>query len=176
MLFRSHGWDRDLTEVEQKHLRSSNRVSDFDAQYTFYLPGFNLRATDLQAFLGLRQIEKLDKIKLKRQENFNLYFDGIKDNKLSPVTYIHDLVSNFAYPVVNSNRAAIVQALRENEIEVRPLIAGSMARQPFWSQYYAPVKLPNCDLVHEQGFYLPNHPELTESEIESIIKIVNDNS
>lgn len=176
IMMRSHGWDRDLTEIEQKQLRGSNRISNFDAQYTFYLPGFNLRATDLQAFLGLRQIDKLDKIKLKRQENYNLYYDGIRDNKLALVTYLDDLVSNFAYPVVHPNRATIVQALRENEIEVRPLIAGSMARQPFWTQHYSPVKLPNCDLIHEQGFYLPNHPELTESEIQTIVQIVNENS
>ncbi len=175
LMMRNHGWDRDLEPCEQAHLRNGHNISDFDAQYTFYYPGFNLRATDLQAFLGLRQIGKLDDIKVKRQRNFRYYKHLIRHNKLSLEVQDSDLISNFAYPVVSPSREKIVQALREAKIEVRPLIAGSMARQPFWKSYYQPVDLPNCELLHQQGFYLPNHQDLSEQEIELISKIVNDN-
>ena len=53
---RSHGWDRDLPLLKQNELRKKYDINDFRALYTFYYPGFNLRCTDLQAFIGLRQI------------------------------------------------------------------------------------------------------------------------
>jgi len=175
LMMRNHGWDRDLEPSEQAHLRNGHNISEFDAQYTFYYPGFNLRATDLQAFLGLRQVSKLDHIKIKRQNNFKYYQQLIKSSRLELTTPEIAIVSNFAYPVVSSSREKIVKALREANVEVRPLIAGSMAKQPFWTSYYHPVDLPNCELLHQQGFYLPNHQDLTEEQIEFIAKIVNEN-
>ena len=59
---RSHGWDRDSSEEDQIKLRKKWKVNTFDALYTFYYSGFNLRSTDLQAFIGLGQIDKLDSI------------------------------------------------------------------------------------------------------------------
>ena len=54
---RSHGWDRDLPKSKQIELRKKYNISDFRSLYTFYYPGFNLRATDLQAFIGLQQLK-----------------------------------------------------------------------------------------------------------------------
>jgi len=50
---RSHGWDRDLPEEKQTALREKYGIDDFRSLYTFYYPGFNLRSTDLQAFIGI---------------------------------------------------------------------------------------------------------------------------
>jgi CDP-6-deoxy-D-xylo-4-hexulose-3-dehydrase len=50
----------------------------------------------------------------------------------------------------------------EKGIEVRPIVAGNMARQPFFKYEVGP--LPNADIIHTRGFYMPNHPDLTEEE------------
>jgi CDP-6-deoxy-D-xylo-4-hexulose-3-dehydrase len=76
LMMRSHGWDRDLPEEAQKEIREKNNCSDFEALYNFYLPGMNLRATDLQAFIGLRAIDKLDGYSNKRRNNFFFYKIG----------------------------------------------------------------------------------------------------
>jgi len=55
---RSHGWDRDCDKDVQDLWRTENNVDDFSSLYTFFYPGFNVRSTDLQAFIGLRQIDK----------------------------------------------------------------------------------------------------------------------
>jgi CDP-6-deoxy-D-xylo-4-hexulose-3-dehydrase len=68
LMMRSHGWDRDLPEWKRSELRKENFVSEFDSLYNFYLPGFNLRSTDLQAFIGLRSINKLDDFSKKRNK------------------------------------------------------------------------------------------------------------
>jgi len=172
---RSHGWDRDFDQEEQQKIRSKYQIDDFYGMYTFYYPGFNLRSTDLQAFIGLNQIKKLDKFKKKRESNFQIYKKEIKETELKIEVFENSFISNFAFPVVNKNKKEIVKELIELGVEVRPLIAGSLAQQPFWRKHNRTDKhnLPNAFIIHEKGFYLPNHQNLTKKEILSICKIVN---
>ena len=172
---RSHGWDRDLSKDTQKKLQKEWNVSEFDALYTFYNPGFNLRSTDLQAKIGLGQIDKLDDWCKTREKNFKTYQDKIKNNYWKPKVESDYFTSNFAYPVINPNREKIVKELQENDIEVRPMICGSMGTQPFYVKLYDKLELPNVSVVDKYGFYVPNHPMLTDSEIKLICDIINKN-
>ena len=158
---RSHGWDRDCTTNYQNKWREQYDMDEFSSLYTFFYPGFNVRSTDLQAYIGLRQIEKLEEFRFKRT----------LDEKE------RDFISNFAYPVVAENRKDIVRKLKENNIEVRPLIAGAMHQKPFVKKYLktqASKVFPNCELLDKQGFYIPNHPFLSEADIKFIADIVNE--
>lgn len=173
LMMRSHGWDRDLPKEIQEKLRKENNISEFDSLYTFYLPGFNLRSTDLQAFIGIRAIDKLDDYTEKRNKNFQLYKSSINVNQLNITDRPTDFISNFAYPIVNKNRVKIIEDLIGNDIEVRPLIAGDMSKKPMWIKNYGEVSLPNCELINEFGFYIPNHQDLTTEQISLISNIVN---
>lgn len=173
LMMRSHGWDRDLPKEIQEKLRKENNISEFDSLYTFYLPGFNLRSTDLQAFIGIRAIDKLDDYTEKRNKNFQLYKSSINVNQLNITDRPTDFISNFAYPIVNKNRVKIIEDLIGNDIEVRPLIAGDMSKKPMWIKNYGEVSLPNCELINEFGFYIPNHQDLTKEQINLISNMVN---
>lgn len=166
---RSHGWDRDWTSDKQQEYRDLFEVNEFDALYTFYYPGFNFRSTDLQAFIGISQIDKLDKFSYIRNQNFKTYNGLITENDLN--VSCDGFISNFAYPIISKNRKEIVKNLIDNNIEVRPLIAGSMAKNPFWKGRRD--NLPNCDIVNQFGFYLPNHQDMTLCDIKKITDIVN---
>lgn len=170
---RSHGWDRDLSKTTQESLRRKNKIDDFKSLYTFYYPGFNLRSTDLQAVLGIQQLKRIDSFCKKRNENLLLYDSLIKNSywkiKLSTNTF----VSNFAYPIIHPDIKNVIQSLRNNDIECRPLICGSMGEQPYWVNLYGRCVLPNSNLVHNYGIYVPNNHEMTQKEIETICKIVN---
>ena len=170
---RSHGWDRDLSEETQVKLQKEWRVSEFNSLYTFYYSGFNMRSTDLQAYIGLTQIDRLDDWGKKREHNYNLYQDSIK-TEWKPKSYVDSLTSNFAYPVIHSNREQIVKKLQENKVEVRPMICGSMGTQPFYVKNYGELKLPNVSIIDKCGFYVPNHPKLTPDEILFISNIINE--
>ncbi len=175
-MMRSHGWDRDLPLDKQKSLREEYSVDDFSSLYNFYVPGFNLRATDLQAFIGLRAIDKLDEYSLIRNENFNNYLNLIKNNELNLKTNNeNNFISNFAMPIVSKNKEKIVKELIKNDIEVRPLIAGNMSNKPMWYEKYGKINLKNCELIDKYGFYIPNHQDLTINEIQKISKIINEN-
>ena len=172
---RSHGWDRDLPQEKQEFLRKKYNVDSFRSLYTFYYPGFNLRATDLQAFIGLNQLEKLTTIVENRYKNYVRYKNEIKNDfwNISPPENYY--ISNFSFPIITKNIKSLTNALIENNIECRPLICGSINEHPFWYERYGKQELPNSKMVHEYGIYLPNNHQMTEDEITKVIKIVNEN-
>ena len=173
LMMRSHGWDRDLPRSKQLELRNQYSVSDFDSLYNFYVPGFNLRSTDLQAFIGLRAIKKLDSYCERRRANFELYKKNIKINLINIEERNGDFVSNFAYPILNEYKKDIVSELISSNIEVRPLIAGDMSQKPMWYEQYGHVNLPNCRIVNQNGFYIPNHQDLKTEDVLNICRIIN---
>ena len=170
---RSHGWDRDLDKKSQNKLRDVWDVSGFESLYTFYYPGYNLRSTDLNAFIGIGQIDNLNEWGLVREKNFRLYQRLIHNDYWKPKLYPNSFVSNFAYPIIHPARNEIAQQLQNNSVEVRPLVCGSMGNQPFYKKQYGKIKLPNADKIDEYGLYVPNNPKLTENEVTIVADIVN---
>jgi len=174
-MIRSHGWDRDLDPEAQQDIRTKYNVNNFEGLYTFYVPGFNIRSTDLQAFIGINQMDKLENITQQRTNNFNYYQANIINPYWKVASrYGSDPLSNFAYPIIHPKRTEIVAALAANGIETRPLICGSLAKQPFFkNKYYCLDPLPCATMVHEFGLYIPNNEKLEAGELELICKIIN---
>lgn len=170
---RSHGWDRDLPEKAQKKLRETYDVDDFRSLYTFYYPGFNLRSTDLQAFLGIAQLKKLDQIIEARNKNYSKYKEEIRTIEWSICPPENSYISNFAFPIITSKLKQVVSKLKENEIECRPLICGSINEHPFWYERYEKQDLPMAKKLHKYGLYIPNNHQLTDDEISKVIHVVN---
>ena len=170
---RSHGWSRDLDSDVAQSLKSNYEIQNFNELYTFYYTGFNVRSTDLQAFLGIHQLEKLPEIIIKRNKNYNIYRNKLSSKFWKTKDNNSNFISNFAYPIISKNRDQIVQALNENSIECRPLLSGSLARQPYWFERFGETPLKNCDLIHNYGMYLPNNHEMSSDDIELICNIIN---
>ena len=173
LAIRAHGWDRDLDVEKQIELQQDWDVSTFNSLYTFYYQGFNVRATDLQAYIGLRQIDKLDGWGVRREYNYLTYQELVKNDYWKPNTELNDFTSNFAYPVIHPNRDKIVEQLQRGGVEVRPMICGSMGTQPFYVKEYGRLELPNVTEIDRYGFYVPNNPHIKDEEIVHICKIIN---
>ena len=171
LMMRSHGWDRDLPEWRQIELRDKYNISEFNSLYKFYVPAFNLRSTDLQAYIGLSAIDKLDGVVEKRRNNFFEYVNNITVNELILTERSGDLISNFAVPILSKNRTSMVRSLLANNIEVRPLIAGNIATHPMWEK--DEFNLHNATKLNEYGFYIPNHQDITKDDIIVISNILN---
>jgi CDP-6-deoxy-D-xylo-4-hexulose-3-dehydrase len=170
---RSHGWDRDLPKEKQNSLREKYGVDKFRSLYTFYYPGFNLRSTDLQAYIGLGQLEKLDMIVENRNKNFIRYKNEIKNTFWNVSEPEGSFISNFSFPIITENIKELTEQLVANNIECRPLICGSINEHPFWYERYGKQNLPNSKLVHNYGLYLPNNHQMTDEEISKVIEVVN---
>ena len=172
---RSHGWDRDLSESKQQELRKEWEVSDFSALYTFYVPGFNLRSTDLQAQLGIQQLLKVDGMINNRFQNFLYYKSKLEGKTWFPKTFSDEFTSNFAIPVItksSEDKENLIKELEENNIACRPLISGSMGTQPFYKKLYGENKLPKCSIIDERGVYVPNHDKMTKEDIDRVCDIL----
>ena len=178
-LVRAHGWDRNLDFAKQNKLREKFKVSStFYSRYTFYDLGYNLRPTEINGFLGNIQLGYVEEIIKKRQENFFTMALPIysQTDKYYPIAFDHiDFLSNFAVPVVCRSKKLREELVKkcEGKIEIRPIVGGDMTRQPFFGKYGKEfvLKDSNAKLVHEQGLYFGNNPELTEREMGTIIKV-----
>jgi len=180
-MVRAHGWDRNLTEKKQLKIRLKHHVnSSFYSRYTFYDLGYNLRTTEINGFIGNTQLDYIDEIVKKRNINFLKIAEEIysKTDKYFPIRYNHiDFISNFAIPVVCKTKKIRDDLVKKckNKIEIRPIVGGDMVSQPFFKKYFPDfIKTfnnTNAKLIHEQGLYFGNNPELTNKEIKTIIKI-----
>ena len=142
---RSHGWARDLSEDRKNSLRERHGIDEFSELYTFYVPGFNLRSTDLQAFIGLEQLKKIDKMIIRRNENLQYYKQLLNGKVWFPTEVENSYTANFSIPVIletAEKKKQLVSLLRQNGVECRPLISGSMGTQPFYTKLYGRLILP----------------------------------
>ena len=172
---RSHGWDRDLSLDKQQELRKEWGVTDFSALYTFYVPGFNLRSTDLQAQIGVKQLDKVDGMINNRYENFLYYKSKLEGKTWFPKTFDDSYTSNFAIPFITKtieDKETLIKELGENNFACRPLISGSMGTQPFYKKLYGENKLPKCSIIDERGIYVPNHDKMTKEDIDRVCNIL----
>ena len=172
-MIRSHGWDRDLDDETKQKYKDKHNVKEFDSLYKFYYQGFNLRSTDLQAFIGINQIPKIDNISKRRQRNYQRYLSSIKEELWKPQSD-QDTVSNMGYPLIVGNREELSRAFVDNDIECRPLVSGSMGAQPAWKKEYGELTMKNASIVNDNGMYVPNHQDLTTEDIDKVCKIIND--
>lgn len=162
---RAHGWDRNIPKDEQTKLRSQWNISEFYAPYTFYTLGYNLRPTEIQGFLGQIQLCKVDKANQRRRETYNYVRSRMANN--TQVTLPDQDTSAFAIPVICKDRQVLekcIQNCNRLGIETRPMVAGNMARQPFFAPYKDERNMVGAETIHLYGFYMPNHPDLTEDE------------
>jgi CDP-6-deoxy-D-xylo-4-hexulose-3-dehydrase len=174
-MVRANGWDRNLWHVEQWAMRRLHNIqSEFDAKYTFYDLAYNLRPTEITGFLGLQQLKYLDENIAARQRIFKwLHTTTLTNPDLVPLEIGHlSRISAFAFPVICKTpelRALYLARFEAAGIEVRPMIAGNITRQPFWKKYITEqYDLPGADFVHECGFYCGCYPELTDEEVRTI--------
>lgn len=174
-IVRANGWDRNLEPEQQERLREKYNVeSEFHSKYLFYDLGFNLRPTEITGFLGLCQLSSLDEGLRKREENhIRLEKELLKNPDFIPLDRSHiKTFSPFAFVIVCKRpeiRKKYLKRFMDAGVEVRPVIAGNMQEQPFYKKYVEKlVDLPGADVLHNNGFYCGNYPELTEDDLVTI--------
>ena len=174
LMLRSHGWGKDLDKETYNKMIEDHGVDDFHKPFTFFVAGFNLRSTDLQAFLGIRQMEKAQWVAQRRYENHMRYaqnlqgyveFQDWRDHK--PVS-----ISFGALAHNTEHRTEIVNRLVENRIETRIFSAGNLGVHPFWVERYGKFEDAMSDRIHACGFFVPNYPELTNDDIDEICRVI----
>lgn len=181
LMVRAHGWDRNLAPEKQKDIREKNGIDDFFSRYTFYDLAYNARPTEINGFIGNIQLQYWDEIVSIREENFKKFQSIVEgNNDFFPLRTEHmEVVSNFAMPIICKSQDLFIKYKERFEkaaIEIRPIIAGDMTKQPFYRKYVTEIQAcKNADFVHKNGFYFPNNPELTLKEIDSLCSLLRKN-
>lgn len=140
----------------------------YDHKYTYSHIGYNLKATDIQAAIGLTQLEKLPSFIKKRKDNFKFLYTALKkyeeylilpawDKKSDPCWFGFMLVIKKDAPF---KRLDIVNYLQSNKIETRALFAGNLLRHPAYLKIKKRVvgNLKNSDLIMDNGFWIGVYP------------------
>lgn len=172
---RANGWDRNLLSAQQYRLRKQHGItSEFQAKYTFYDLGFNVRPTEITGFLGLQQLQYLDQNITVRERYYHMLEAVVKSNPdLRVLEHGHiKRLSSFAFPVVCKTaelRHRYCTQFSGAGIEIRPMIAGNIQRQPFYRKYVTThYALPGTDEIDACGFYCGLYPDLTAEDLETI--------
>ena len=140
----------------------------YDHKYTYSHIGYNLKLTDIQAAIGIAQLEKLPRFIKERRRNFDDLYGNLKkyekffilpkwDEKSEPCWFGFMLVIRENAPF---ERLEIVNFLQNNKIETRSLFAGNLLRHPAYLKIKHRVfgNLNNSDLVMNNGFWVGVYP------------------
>jgi len=175
LMLRSHGWSKDLDRAAHQQLVERHQIDDFHSPFVFYEPGFNLRSTDLNAFIGLRQLEKLDWMTRQRQEHHEQYVQALGGRFLIQRPPEGATVASISFGLLADDpaqRRTIVNALAGKGIETRIFSAGNLGLHPFWINRYGKASFPVADRIHHCGFFLPNHASMNEEDVSFISRVV----
>ena len=173
---RSHGFARELDKKEQKYIKDKYKKVDFN--FLFLTDGFNLRSTNLNAFLGIRQLAKLNKFIKIRNNNFLLFINLLK--KYQEHFYVINQenlknISSFSLPLIFKNRSKLLKAkklLVKNKIEYRPIISGDLTKQPYLKKYRK-KKNYYSSIINSNGIYLGNNQFVNFKNIKLLNKILS---
>ena len=151
----------------------------YDHKYIYSHVGYNLKLTDMQAAIGLAQLEKLEKFIQQRKDNFQFLKNNLQS--LSDFLALPEPTENsdpswFGFPIRVKkksplSRNKLVKNLNANNIGTRLLFGGNLTKQPFYKNINSRThgKLENTNTVMENVFWLGLHPALKREMLECII-------
>ena len=155
----------------------------YDHKYIYSHIGYNLKATDMQAALGVTQLAKLDYFIAKRKENFAYLssqlskIDGLKIAKATD----HSDPSWFGCPITLDadhpvDREELLRYLEGRKIGTRLLFAGNILKQPAYKNVDFRVvgDLVNTDIVMRRSFWVGVYPGLTNAMLDYVIESISD--
>ncbi len=156
----------------------------YDHKYTYSHVGYNLKATDMQAALGVSQIEKLPYFIERRKENFNYLrakLEPLADTLMLPEATPGADPSWFGFPIsvredAPFKRDQLTRALEANKIGTRLIFAGNLLRQPAYEgwEYRVVGEMTNTDFVMNQSFWVGTFPGLTTAMLDFIAQVITD--
>ena len=166
-------------------MQQGNLPYGYDHKYVYSHFGYNLKATDMQAAIGVAQIKKLPSFIEHRRKNFKRLMNALEpvaDKLILPEAFPHSNPSWFGFPITctsSMERNKIVDYLEINGIQTRTLFAGNFIQHPCFDdirnnneEYRIVGSLANTERIMNSTFWVGVYPGLTEQQIDYIASII----
>jgi len=160
----------------------------YDHKYVYSHFGFNLKATDMQAAIGVVQLEKLPMFIEKRKNNYKLLADGLKE--LEKYISIQKATPNsspswFGFLMTVKDEAKFTRNdisthLEKNNIQTRNLFAGNILKHPLFEDmtededYRVVGELQNTDTIMNDSFWIGLYPDMSSDAISYMVKTIKE--
>ena len=154
----------------------------YDHKYIYSHIGFNLKVTDIQASIGLNQLNKIDEFVLKRRENHKILltlFKSLEEYFILPEKTDNSNPSWFGFMLTIRNnkildRNSLVRYLESKKIGTRLFFAGNVTKQPAYINVEKKIigDLKNTDKVMNDSFWVGVWPGLEKEHLEYIYSSV----
>jgi CDP-4-dehydro-6-deoxyglucose reductase, E1 len=151
----------------------------YDHKYTYSHIGYNLKLSDMQAAVGVAQLEKLDGFIARRKENFAYLLEQLRPLEkylVLPEATANSEPSWFGFPITVRedapvSRNTLVQHLEKHKIGTRLLFGGNLLRQPAYKdiEYRLVGSSEQTDRVMNQTFWIGVYPGLTREMLDFIV-------
>ncbi len=152
----------------------------YDHKYVYSHIGYNLKATDMQAAIGVEQLKKLAGFIDRRKKNFSILYNGLKIHRHSLILPTWEKEADpawFCFPITvregaGFKREELTLFLEKSGIQTRLIFAGNILRQPAFMniRYRVAGKLDNTDMVMKNSFFIGVYPGIGAREIDHIIR------
>jgi len=150
----------------------------YDHKYIYSEVGYNLKITDMQAAVGLAQLQRLSLFVEKRRHNFALlrtYLKKFEEFLILPEATANSNPSWFGFPIIVKKespftRDELVLYLARMNVDTRPIFTGNVVRQPYFENknYRVSGSLTNTDIIMNQCFMVGVYPGLDDRMIKYI--------
>jgi len=151
----------------------------YDHKYIYSHIGYNLKMTDLQAAVGVTQLEKLPRFIEQRKANFQALREGLADMEelfILPQATPGSDPSWFGFPIAVRpggplTRNAVIHQLEERKIATRLLFAGNLTRQPAYQNVHYRIagSLENTDFVMNNVFWIGVYPGIHHDMLDHVL-------
>jgi CDP-6-deoxy-D-xylo-4-hexulose-3-dehydrase len=155
----------------------------YDHKYVYSHIGYNLKVTDMQAAIGVAQLQKIEEFVAARKRNHAALLAGLKKHDrhlILPRPTPRSDPSWFGFvvtvrPEAPFTRTDLVNALEAARIETRNLFCGNLLRHPAYAEIEHRVAqaLTNSDVITSSTFFIGVHPGLTEPMIQHVLATVD---
>jgi len=171
-------WGRDcFCEPGRDNTCGKRFDGDYDHKYTYSRIGYNLKASDFQAAVGLAQLDRLDDFIKIRCDNWRYLYENLQGLPIEIVEPAPDSEPSwFGFPFMTDRRNELARYLDEHGIGSRPIMGGNLLRQPAFRDIDCRVigSLDGANRIHTQGLWIGVFPGITPEMRKYQVKIMRE--
>lgn len=152
LCLRSHGWTR--------HLPKGNKHGIEPKQFEFIYPGYNVRPTEIQCAIGIKQLDKLPRFIEARRENARQWLEICeKKGWQTQKEVTHGTSSWFGFAIISESIDSIKTQFDSKGIEHRPILTGNFTNSKAIEHYDYTIhgELTNADYIEKNSLFIGNH-------------------